>query len=491
MATIEKGLTGGGVLVVQERAGGPVFCAKWRDEETGRQVKRALGPAWVVREGDPRAKPRGERFGGWVERRGRESSVPTGTLTWRAALRRLDEVRAEAVVSASREPGRARAARLREQARALELEARRLEGEDLITFGQAAEAWLTHRRDVKRVKPSTLLNHGYDLRSRILPRWGAVPLVAIEPADIVTWRDETAAGRTLKKDAGPINPRTVNKTMIVFGAVLRFACRPESLGGFGLATNPAAFVEKLRENDRAALDYFEPDEIVALAGALRAGRHRVDRMPAGGEHALAVHRSARALEDLRDAAVVLTAGFGGLRRGELVGLQWADVDFANERLLVRRSFVLGELTSTKGRQERELPLVRQLVVMLDGLKQAGRAHAQLAGVPAWVAPGDFVFGSLLGSPMDASAFLRRFKRARDELGLRPLALHSLRHSFVSIAREGFSVDAVRAMAGHKDHRTAQGYAHAKSRAGDAARLSERFASDLFDRELAVAVRPAE
>ena len=43
-----------------------------------------------------------------------------------------------------------------------------------------------------------------------------------------------------------------------------------------------------------------------------------------------------------------------------------------------------------------------------------------------------------------------------------------------MAREGFSVDAVRAMAGHKDHRTAQGYAHAKSRAGDAARLSERF-----------------
>ncbi len=44
--------------------------------------------------------------------------------------------------------------------------------------------------------------------------------------------------------------------------------------------------------------------------------------------------------------------------------------------------------------------------------------------------------------MDASAFLRRFKRARDELGLRLLPLHRLCHSFVSMAREGFSVDAV-------------------------------------------------
>jgi hypothetical protein len=103
------------------------------------------------------------------------------------------------------------------------------------------------------------------------------------------WRDETAAGRTLQKDARAAQPADGQQDDDVFAAVLRFACRPESLGGFGLASNPAAYVEKLRENDRAALDYFEPDEIVAMAAALRAGRHRTDRMPAGGEHALAAH----------------------------------------------------------------------------------------------------------------------------------------------------------------------------------------------------------
>jgi hypothetical protein len=93
MATIEKTRTGGGALVVQERAGGPVFCAKWRDPGPADRSSARSGPAWVIRDGDPQAKPNGERFGGWVERRGRETSVPTGTLTWRAALRRLDEVR--------------------------------------------------------------------------------------------------------------------------------------------------------------------------------------------------------------------------------------------------------------------------------------------------------------------------------------------------------------------------------------------------------------
>ena len=99
MAAIEETCTGG-ALVVQQRAVGPVFCAKWRDTVTGRQVKRVLGPARVARVGESQAKPNGERFGGWVERRGRETSVPAGTLTWRAALRRLDEVRAEAGVAA-------------------------------------------------------------------------------------------------------------------------------------------------------------------------------------------------------------------------------------------------------------------------------------------------------------------------------------------------------------------------------------------------------
>src|SRR3954466_11875987 len=60
-----------GAVFVVERDRGPVYYGKWRDR-TGRQMKRRLGPAWVVVDGDA-----------WKRRRGR---VPDGVLDEHAAI---------------------------------------------------------------------------------------------------------------------------------------------------------------------------------------------------------------------------------------------------------------------------------------------------------------------------------------------------------------------------------------------------------------------
>jgi len=63
-----------GALLVVARARGPVYYAKWRDRR-GSQVKRALGPAWVTREGEA-----------WRRRRGRPGAKPSTIADYRYYL---------------------------------------------------------------------------------------------------------------------------------------------------------------------------------------------------------------------------------------------------------------------------------------------------------------------------------------------------------------------------------------------------------------------
>ena len=111
-----------GALLVVERGYGPVFFAKWRDS-AGRQVKRRLGPAWVVRSG-----------ASWRQRRGR---VGAGALDERSAFVAMAEV----IEAHEREITTAPA---RE-----------------ATFADAVARWMHHLEFVKGVKPSTLADYRY------------------------------------------------------------------------------------------------------------------------------------------------------------------------------------------------------------------------------------------------------------------------------------------------------------------------------------------
>lgn len=57
-----------------------------------------------------------------------------------------------------------------------------------------------------------------------------------------------------------------------------------------------------------------------------------------------------------DSAIFLTAAFTGLRRGELLGLRWRDVDFAGSTILVRASYAAGYLTAPKSGKVRSVPM---------------------------------------------------------------------------------------------------------------------------------------
>lgn len=64
--------------------------------------------------------------------------------------------------------------------------------------------------------------------------------------------------------------------------------------------------------------------------------------------------------DARAYLIILLSGEAGLRSGEMVALEWSDVDLAKRQLCVRRSAWKGQVTPPKGGRLRYVPLTNRL-----------------------------------------------------------------------------------------------------------------------------------
>lgn len=408
-----------GSVIVVERAGGPVFYGKWRDS-AGRQVKRALGPAWVGRRGRP----------------------PEGVLDHRGAIVAL-----------------AAAANAHEAALTKPREDR------TTTFSDAAETWLHHLEHVDGAKPTTLADYRYLLApastqarkrgrtpgARIMRAFGSRPLTSITTADVSRFL------RDLDADMA-INPRTINKHRQLLCSIFNHAMREDT---YRLPANPAAATDRRREPDGRPIDFYEPDEVLALARAAESGAHRDPSRPAVS----AREAADRALADQQDAALFVVAAFTGLRLGELLALRWRNVDFVDAKLLVEASWSGGRLSTPKSRKWRAVPLADQPAASL----------ARLSERDNFVARDELVFCSPVGDYLDPSAIRRRYRRAQAAAGLRPLRFHDLRHSFGSLVIREFDPVAVKDFMGHSKITTTERYLHARSRRTDAARMTKAFA----------------
>src|SRR5262249_53343160 len=88
---------------------------------------------------------------------------------------------------------------------------------------------------------------------------------------------------------------------------------------------------------------------------------------------------------------VLCALRTGLRLGELIALQWGDIDWNGRFIIVRRNIVKGVETSPKSHQRRRVDLSAQLHVALLAWRKAQRARWLKKGknMPPWVFPSRF------------------------------------------------------------------------------------------------------
>jgi integrase len=157
----------------------------------------------------------------------------------------------------------------------------------------------------------------------------------------------------------------------------------------------------------------------------------------------------RLVESAKDEAqallVVLLGGDSGLRCGEMMALEWTDVDLAKRQLCVQRSEWKGNVTTPKSGRLRYVPLTNRLAGAL-------RQHRHLRG-PRVLCHKD-------GQPLTQREVQGLVRRAARRAGLRNVGVHVLRHSFCShLAMKGAPARSIQELAGHQELGTTQRYMH--------------------------------
>lgn len=137
------------------------------------------------------------------------------------------------------------------------------------------------------------------------------------------------------------------------------------------------------------------------------------------------------------AAFMLAIGLG-LRRGELVGLRWQDIDFDGRTLTVRkqRQRVRGENyeADTKNRRKRTLPLPVLCIAPLRWQRMRQHAMRVKAGTD-WHET-DLVFTTRTGRSIEGSNVLRSFHRLSAKAGVSRIRVHDARHGAATLLATG-------------------------------------------------------
>ncbi|MFA7050004.1 MAG: tyrosine-type recombinase/integrase [Patescibacteria group bacterium] len=134
----------------------------------------------------------------------------------------------------------------------------------------------------------------------------------------------------------------------------------------------------------------------------------------------------------------------GLRFGELIAIDWNDVNLSEQLLIVRRSIVLGEMGSTKSNKIRYIPLTDEVCQMLiQRVKKSG-----------------YVFSDNFGKPLKQHRCCDNLYSLCRRIGLRKIGWHTFRHTFAShLIQNGVSIKAVQELLGHSDIVTTMRYSH--------------------------------
>ena len=173
---------------------------------------------------------------------------------------------------------------------------------------------------------------------------------------------------------------------------------------------------------------------------------------------------------------VLLGGDAGPRLGEILALEWADIDFTRGLLHVQRSDWRGEVNVPKSGKGRIVWMTERLAAVLREHRGVGR--------------GRVVCGAD-GGPLDRDRLKRLMTKVKEAAGLgnKDGRVHVLRHTFgARLSIEGAPSKAIQDLMGHADLSTTQRYMHLRPQAAQDAirRLDGPAGGDMLETKKAPA-----
>ena len=279
-------------------------------------------------------------------------------------------------------------------------------------FSGFARKWLDVHVNVN-CKPSTQRRNESILRVHLVPFFGDREISTITSLDIEQFKAANADA-TVEKTGRQINPKTVNEHLGVLSSMLEAAVR----WGY-LHQNPCSRVRRLRVPPREFRFYDAEQTRVFLDKSF----------------------------ELEPAfySLFLTGFRTGMRLGEILGLEWGDLDFTKQQVHVRRSFHRGQTTSPKSNLSRIVPMTASLVAVLQKTR-----HLK----------GDRVFCRPDGRHLNRDILKHPWKRVQLASGLPYIRIHDMRHSYASqLVMKGVPMKVVATWLGHAETRITERYAH--------------------------------
>lgn len=266
-----------------------------------------------------------------------------------------------------------------------------------------AFAWKWFETYVRTNNKASEINHKKcALRAHLVPFFGAIPLNKIQTLHIEEYK--------AKKTKEGLANKTVNNHLATLSSCLHTA-----QDWVNLKNLPKIKKLKLPPDNFDFLSLEESEQLLAHAHGM--GRE-----------------------------IILMALKTGLRRGELQGLTWPDINLNNKTLTVRHSWcdIKKGLVAPKSNKTRHIPLVYELREALLQKKLSS----------------GYVFPDENGQRIDGRLINQELRNACSKAGLRKITCHNLRHTFAShLVMKGAPLKAVQELMGHADIKTTMRYAH--------------------------------